>query len=126
MPAQIKNGVSAPAVVLTVKDTGVSVNDNPQVALMLEIKPRDRAAFQAEAKTLVSRLDAALVQPGISAEVVFDPANPSRVQIASLDLKPVALNNAESRLRELDRLYNERLITGEEYRSKREEIIKGL
>jgi hypothetical protein len=112
--------------VLSVKDTGVSVNDNPQVSLMLEIKPRDRAVFQAEAKTLVSRLDAALVQPGISAEVVFDPTNPSRVQIANLDLKPVALNNAESRLRELDRLYNERLITGEEYRVKREEIIKGL
>lgn len=126
MPARIKNGISAPANVLSVSDTGVSVNDNPQVKLLLEVTPRDRAAFQAETKMLVSRLNVSLVQPGISADVIFDPTNPARIRVTNLDLKPVALNNAESRLREIDRLYEERLLTGEEYRTKREEIIKGL
>jgi hypothetical protein len=126
LPARIRNGVTAPAKVLSVSDTGVSVNDNPQVKLLLEVKPRDRAAFQAETKMLVSRLNVSLVQPGISADVIFDPANPVHVQVTNLDLKPVALNDAESRLRELDRLYEDRLITSEEYRIKREEIIRGL
>lgn len=126
MPAKIKNGVSAPATVLSVSDTGVSVNDNPQVKLLLEVKPRDRAAFQVETKMMVSRLNVSLVQPGISAEVIFDPVNPARLRVTNLDLKPVALNDAESRLRELDRLYEERLITSEEYRKKRDEIISQL
>lgn len=126
MPARIRNGVTAPAKVLTVSDTGVSVNDNPQVELLLEVRPRDKAAFQAQAKMLVSRLNVSLVQPGISAEVIYDPINPARIRVTNLDLKPVALNDAESRLRELDRLYEERLITSEEYRTKREEIIKEL
>jgi len=63
---------------------------------------------------------------GVSAELIFDPANPARVQITNLDLKPVAINEAKSRLRELDRLYEERLIKSEEYHARRHEIIKGL
>jgi hypothetical protein len=73
-----------------------------------------------------SRLNVFLVQPGTSAEVVYDPTNLVRIRVTNLDLKPVALSSAESRLKELESLYEERLITREEYRNKREEIIKGL
>ena len=125
-PAKIKNGVTASARVLQVRDTGVSVNDNPQVALLVEVMPRDGSPFQAEVKTLVSRLNAALVQPGIEAVVVYDPQKPTRIQVSNLELKPVELNSAESRLKELNRLYDGGLISGEEFRAKREEIIKGL
>ena len=125
-PPKIKNGVTAPARVLEVQDTGVSVNDNPQVKLMVEVIPQSGSPFQAEVKTLVSRLNAALVQPGITAEVIYDPLNPARIQLNNLELKPVELNNAENRLRELERLYDEGLITGEEYRTKREEILKSI
>jgi hypothetical protein len=125
-PARIKNGVTASARVLDVRDTGVSVNDNPQVELLLEVRPRDRAPFQARARKLISRLNAGMVQPGMSAEVIFDPLNPERIQVTNLDLASVTTNSAENRLRELDRLYDERLITGEEYRAKRDEIIKEL
>ena len=125
-PRKIRNGVTAPARVLEVSDTGVSINDNPQVALLVEVLPPSGSPFQAEVKTIVSRLNAALVQPGIKAEVVYDPQKLTRVQLSSLELKPVALIDAESRMRELDRLYEERLITGDEYRTKREEILKEL
>lgn len=126
MPGKIKNGITAPARVLQVRDTGVSVNDNPQVALLVEVTPPGKAPFQAEVKTLVSRLNAALVQPGIDVEVVFDPQNPKRIQVHEMQLGTSPLTDAGSRLRELDRLYEQRLITSEEYRAKREEIIKGL
>ncbi len=125
-PRKIKNGVTAPARVLEVHDTGVSVNDNPQVRLVVEVIPKSGNPFQAEVKTLVSRLNAALVQPGIEAVVEYDPLKPTRIQLSTLDLKPVEMNSAESRLRELERLYEERLITSDEYHTKREEIIKGL
>lgn len=125
-PVAIKNGVIAPARVLEVRDTGVSINDNPQVALPLEVTPRDRAAFQAEVKTVVSRLNAALVQPGIDADVVFDPNNLKRIQVRELKLGSAPQTDAESRLKELNRLYDQGLITGEEFRAKREEILNGL
>ena len=125
-PKKIKNGVYAPARVLEVHDTGVSVNDNPQVRLVIEVMPKNGSPFQAQVKTLVSRLEAALVQPGVEAVVVYDPLKPTRLQLSSMDLKPVEMNNAESRLKELDQLYEELLITNDEYRAKREEIIRKL
>jgi formate hydrogenlyase subunit 3/multisubunit Na+/H+ antiporter MnhD subunit len=60
-PAEIKNGVTAQAKVLEVWDTGVSINDNPQVGLLLEVSPPSGSPFQVKAKSLVSRLNAALV-----------------------------------------------------------------
>ncbi len=125
-PRKIKNGVTAAARVLEVHDTGVSINDNPQVRLVVEVMPKSGSPFRAEVKTLVSRLNAALVQPGVEAIVEYDPLKPTRIQLSSLDLKPVEVNSAENRLRELERLYEERLVTSEEYHDKREEIIKGL
>ncbi len=125
-PAQIKNGVTAPARVLKVWDTGVSINDNPQVGLLLEVTPPGGALFQVEGKTLVSRLTAALVQPGITAEVKYDPQKPRRLQILSLDVQGIATGSTEARLEELNNLREKGLITAEEYQKKREDILKAL
>ncbi len=125
-PAEIKNGVTAQARVMKVWDTGVSINDNPQVGLLLHITPSTSAAFDAEAKTIVSRLNAALVQPGITAEIKYDPQNPKRLQIVTLNVEEIGSGNAESRLEELKTLLDKRLITEDEYNKKRQEIIKAL
>jgi hypothetical protein len=125
-PAEIKNGVTAQARVMRVWDTGVSINDNPQVGLLLHITPSMSAAFDVEAKTIVSRLNAALVQPGITAEIKYDPQNPRRLQIIKLNIEEIGSGTAESRLEELKALLDRRLITEDEYNRKREEIIKAL
>lgn len=125
-PAEIKNGVTAQARVMKVWDTGVSINDNPQVGLLLHITPSMSAAFDVEAKTIVSRLNAALVQPGITAEIKYDPQNPKRLQIITLNIEEIGSGTAESRLEELKALLDRRLITEDEYNRKREEIIKAL
>lgn len=125
-PAEIKNGVTAQARVMRVWDTGVSINDNPQVGLLLHITPSMSAAFDVEAKTIVSRLNAALVQPGITAEIKYDPRNPRRLQIITLNIEEIGSGTAESRLEELKALLDRRLITEDEYNRKREEIIKAL
>ncbi len=125
-PRQIKNGVATRAKVLKVWDTGVSINDNPQVGLMVEIPLPGKFPIQAEVKTVVSRLKAALVQPGVMAEVIYDPQNPKRLQLLSLELNEPASSSAEARLEELARLHDKGLITSEEYHQKRDEIVKAL
>ncbi len=125
-PGKIENAVTAPARVMKVWDTGVSINDNPQVGLLLHVTPSLSAAFEVEAKTIVSRLNAALVQPGITAEIKYDPKNPKRLQIVTLNVEEIGSGSAESRLEELKMLLDRRLITEDEYNKKREQIIQAL
>lgn len=77
-------GVPAPATVVQIWDTGVTVNDDPVVGFLLDVKPADRPAFQAKTKALVSRLDVPRVQPGAQLKVMYDPKDTSRVAIDPL------------------------------------------
>jgi hypothetical protein len=74
-------GVPADATVVRIWDTGVTVNDDPVVAFLLEVKPTDRPAFQAETKALVSRLAVPRVQPGAQLKVMYDPNDTTRVAL---------------------------------------------
>ncbi len=125
-PGEIKNGVTAQAKVLKVWDTGVSINDNPQVGLLLEVSPARGARFQVEAKTVVSRLNAGLVRPGIKADIKYDPKKPQRLEVVTLHINGADAGSAATRLEELNNLRDKALITEEEYRRKREEILKAL
>ncbi len=126
-PSEIKGGMTAQARVLKVWDTGVSINDNPQVGLLLEYSIMGSSPLQVEDKTVVSRLNAALVQPGVTAEIKYDPKNPQRIQIISLNIEsPAPAQDASIRLEELNELHDKKLITEEEYQQKREEILKSL
>ncbi|MGB8251601.1 MAG: SHOCT domain-containing protein [Anaerolineaceae bacterium] len=125
-PPVIKNGITAEAEVLEVRDTGVTINDNPQVGLLLEVRPSMAATFQTELKTVVSRLQVGQIIPGIKAEVLYDPSDPKRMVLKTIDLSSVLVGNSEARLEELNRLRDKGLITAEEYQRKREEIIKAL
>ena len=125
-PPQIKNGVTAPAKVLKVWDTGTTINDNPQIGMLLEVTPSLGASFQAEAKTIVSRLNAALVQPGITAKVIYDPQKPKRIQVTEVHVQNPAESNAVARMEELGQLRDRHLITEEEYQEKRKEILNNL
>ena len=125
-PREIKNALTAQARVMKVWDTGVSINDNPQVGLLLHVTPSTSAAFDVEAKTVVSRLSAARVQPGITAEIKYDPQDPRHVQIVTLNVEEIGSGGAADRLEELRSLWDRQLITEDEYNKKREEIIKAL
>jgi hypothetical protein len=125
-PPSIKNAMTAPARVLKVWDTGVSINDNPQVGLLMEVTPSLASPFQVEAKTVVSRLNAALVQPGITAEVRYDEQKPKRLEIVSLNIDTQITMDASDRMEELLDLRSRNLISEEEYQQKRKEILKNL
>jgi hypothetical protein len=81
-------GEPAQAVIVSVADTGVTVNDCPQARLTLEVRPAGRQPFLAETTLLVGRFQTGLVTPGAAVQVRFDPADPSRVAVEALGGAP--------------------------------------
>lgn len=91
--AVIKNGISAPAVILRADDTGTTMNDSPQVRLTLQVNPEYGPSFQAVTTTFVGRLQIGLITPGSACVVRYDPSDPGKVALESLGtpvIKPQA------------------------------------
>jgi len=86
--AILATGEPAQAVIVSVMDTGVTVNDCPQARLTLEVRPATRPPFVAETTLLVGRFQTGMVMPGTVVQVRFDPADPSRVAVESLGGAP--------------------------------------
>jgi hypothetical protein len=75
-------GVAADAEVLSIWDTGITLNQDPVIGLKIRVRPGDQPPYEATiAKSLISRLDTGRFQPGSIIPVRFDPRNPSRVAI---------------------------------------------
>jgi hypothetical protein len=84
----LATGESAQAVIISAADTGVTINDCPQARLTLEVRPAGRPPYMAETTFLVGRLQTGMIMPGMSVQVRFDPADPSRVAVESLGGAP--------------------------------------
>ena len=75
-------GIAAPAEILRLWDTGITVNKDPVIGLEVEVRPPDRPPYKATIeKSLISRLDIPQFQPGKVIQVRFDPQAPERVAI---------------------------------------------
>jgi hypothetical protein len=75
-------GVAADAEVLSLWDTGITLNQDPVIGLKVQVRPKDGQPYEATiAKSLISRLDIPRFQPGKVIPVRFDPKDPSRVAI---------------------------------------------
>ena len=87
----LQTGEPGKAKVLSLADTGVKINDNPQVRLTLEVTPdRNRRAYNVEAKMVISLLQIPQFQPGCRLLVRIDPQDPNQVAIAGVDTSPAA------------------------------------
>jgi hypothetical protein len=73
--AILANGLLAQATIIRVFDTGTTINNDPVVRLLLEVKPPDQPTFQAETERLVSRLHIPQVQPGSIVQVKYNPVS---------------------------------------------------
>jgi hypothetical protein len=80
----LKIGISAPGVITRIWDTGVTINNDPEIGLEVQVTPSTGMPFTAQAKKLISRLDTASYQPGMACTVKYDPNNTSKVAIESL------------------------------------------
>ncbi len=75
-------GEPAEAVVLDIWDTGITVNQDPVVGLLVEVRPTDRPAYRATiGKSLISRVHVPQFQPGSRVPVRIDRTDPMRVAL---------------------------------------------
>ncbi len=107
-----KNGLPGKAKILDVKDTGVTINNNPQVKLILEVKNNFGQVYNAESRVLVSRINPNAYMPGMEIPVKIDPKNEKNVVIdfsagrpsASFASASIAQPNAAALQAELEQL----------------------
>lgn len=80
----MQSGVSANAQITSVWQTGMYVNEQPQIGIKLMVTPQNGQPFEAETKMVVSMIQIPQFQPGQMVEVKYDPAKPNEVAIASV------------------------------------------
>ncbi len=76
-----KTGMPGTARILEVKDTGVTINNNPQVKLMLEVKNSLGQKYTTQCRVLMSRINPGAYSPGMELPVKIDPKNEMNVVI---------------------------------------------
>ena len=77
----MKTGLPGKATIREVRDTGVTINNNPQVKLVLDVKNSFGQTYSTTIRTLVSRIQPNLYQPGMVVPVKIDPKNENNVII---------------------------------------------
>ncbi|MEW5940060.1 MAG: DUF3592 domain-containing protein, partial [Chloroflexota bacterium] len=75
-----QNGMDATAEVLSVADTGATVNMNPVVEMKLRLTNSMGASFETVGRTMVSRI--AVPRAGDKIKVKYNPADPSQFAVA--------------------------------------------
>jgi hypothetical protein len=76
-----KTGIPAEAKILELWDTGMTLNNDPVVWLVLEVHPKEGAPYRAKTKSPISRLDVPQFQPGAIVPVRYDPKDHQRVSL---------------------------------------------
>lgn len=90
-----ENGSKGVGTVMNVRDTGMTVNDNPRVQMVFRIDPLDgSAAFDAEKKSVVSRVE--IPRAGDRYPVWYDATDPTSWAYATVDD-----DNGRAQLRQL-------------------------
>lgn len=77
----MREGIRTKATVLSVQDTGVTINEiYPVVKIELAVKAGDRLPFNATVETMISRVS--IPRQGDVVEVLYNPANHAEIVIA--------------------------------------------
>jgi hypothetical protein len=80
----VEHGSRGVGVVLSVQDTGMSVNDNPRIRMTFRIEPLDGSPpFEAGKTKVVSRVQ--IPRSGDRYPVWYDPADPEKWAYATVD-----------------------------------------
>ena len=88
----LENGQPATARILSLADTGTTINNDPMIHFKLEVHSPDGTVFNAETERLVSRLQIPQIQPGTEINVKFDP-NTKEVAVVSDSASAFAATN---------------------------------
>ena len=72
-------GVEAKASVLSVEQTGLFLDRNPQVRLQVQVMPERGRNFVVEIKEIISLADLQLIKPGSTVIVKYKPGNNNEI-----------------------------------------------
>jgi hypothetical protein len=100
----LETGEKAEATVISISDTGVTLNEiYPYVNMELEVRRKDKPAYRTSSKFLISRLDIPRYQPGSVIPVVVDPYDQNNVALGEGDGQPaMGEREAEEMLKKVD------------------------
>jgi hypothetical protein len=102
-----KTGIPGEATIVEVRDTGVTVNNSPQVKLVLEIKNNLGQRYTTTLRTLVSRINPGAFQPGMVVAVKIDPKNENNVALDKSGGAAGRVPNEAALKQELEQLQQE-------------------
>ena len=75
----IQTGLDGTADLLSVQDTGATVNDNPVVIIHMTVSPANGTPYDVNTQTMVSRI--AVPRVGDKVKIKYAPENPQQVAI---------------------------------------------
>jgi len=77
----IQNGIPARARILGVRQTGLMLNQQPQVEFQLEVHPPSGMPYQAQARAVIGLFSIPRFQPGVEVPVKIHPTDLSKVAL---------------------------------------------
>jgi hypothetical protein len=80
----LATGRQADGLITEMWDTGVTINNQPQIGMKIQVTPQTGPPFTSEVIMVVSRLQTAYYQVGVQCIVKYDPADTKTVAIESL------------------------------------------
>lgn len=80
----LRTGRRAQGKIVEIWDTNVSINNQPQIGLKIEVTPQTGRPFISEVKMIISRLQTAYYQPGMTCTVRYNPEDTKTVAIESI------------------------------------------
>lgn len=120
-------GRDAEATILEVHDAGFATKRYAELDLLLEVRPENANPFRVKTRKMISQSHISLFQPGAKLKVKYDPAHPDQIALVSSPVPASAgQNDVTHRLEELNSLREKGLISDDEYKKKRQEILNNL
>lgn len=83
----LETGQQGEAVVLSLEDTGVRINDDPRVRLLLEVSMEGYPPYQVEKTMVVPLIRLSQVQVGSTVQVLADASQPNNTDKIELLLR---------------------------------------
>jgi hypothetical protein len=75
----LQDGIPAQAKIVSVRQTGVMLNNQPQIAFELEVQPPGGTPYQVQAKAVIPMIHIPQFQPGAEVPVKIHPSDPTQV-----------------------------------------------
>ncbi len=80
----VKHGVQSPGRLLSVEETGTTINDSPELELAIEFQRKDGALDTSTCTFTPTLRTIHLYQPGTQVTAAYDPEDPDEITVVSL------------------------------------------